>query len=207
MIKKIIPLAALFFSGYATAQVGVGVKKPAEATMLDISAKDKGVLLPRVTLLSETDTSTIKGEHIESLLVYNIGTTNLKAGFYYWFENKWIPLMSGSTITDTTNKSFTISEDKEKLVITDSQNNVVALAIKDIANNSVFITELADNKEFVNNLIKNNDFITQLVENKEFITKLGDSTEFIENIINKLEGEYGNVSYDTEKNQFFYIKD
>ncbi|MEC4053473.1 hypothetical protein VSP10_11825, partial [Myroides odoratimimus] len=27
------------------------------------------------------------------------------------------------------------------------------------------------------------------------------------NIINKLEGEYGNVSYDTDKNQFFYIKD
>ncbi|MEC4054627.1 hypothetical protein VSP10_17860, partial [Myroides odoratimimus] len=31
------------------------------------------------------------------------------------------------------------------------------------------------------------------------------NNEFIENIINKLEGEYGNVSYDTNKNQFFYI--
>ncbi|SER65872.1 hypothetical protein SAMN04488089_12425, partial [Myroides profundi] len=197
MIKKIIPLTALFFSGYVTAQVGVGTKKPADATMLDVTATDKGVLLPRVNLLSQTDNTTVKGKLIESLLVYNIGSSNLKAGFYYWFENKWTPLMSGATFTDTTNKSFTISEDQERLVITDTENNKVELEIKDIAKNSVFVTNLTENSEFV----------TKLVENKEFITKLGDNIEFIENIINKLEGDFGNVGYDKDKNQFFYLKD
>ncbi|MDR0195570.1 MAG: hypothetical protein LBI73_10650, partial [Myroides sp.] len=197
MIKKIIPLTALFFSGFVTAQVGVGTKKPADATMLDITATDKGVLLPRVNLLSLTDTTTIKGKLVESILVYNIGSSNLKSGFYYWFENKWTPLMSGATFIDTTNKSFTISDDQEKLVITDSQNNRVELAVKEFAKNSVFIKNLTENKEF----------IKQLGDNIEFVKQITNNQEFLNNIINKLEGDFGNVGYDKDKNQFFYLKD
>ncbi|WP_430609525.1 hypothetical protein [Myroides odoratimimus] len=207
MIKKIIPLTALFFSGYVTAQVGVGTKKPADATMLDVTATDKGVLLPRVNLLSQTDNTTVKGKLIESLLVYNIGSSNLKAGFYYWFENKWTPLMSGATFTDTTNKSFTISEDQERLVITDTENNKVELEIKDIAKNSVFVTNLTENSEFVTKLVENKEFITKLGDNIEFVENITNNQEFIENIINKLEGDFGNVGYDKDKNQFFYLKD
>ncbi|MDX4975360.1 hypothetical protein, partial [Myroides odoratimimus] len=207
MIKKIIPLTALFFSGYVTAQVGVGTKKPADATMLDVTATDKGVLLPRVNLLSQTDNTTVKGKLIESLLVYNIGSSNLKAGFYYWFENKWTPLMSGAIFTDTTNKSFTISEDQERLVITDTENNKVELEIKDIAKNSVFVTNLTENSEFVTKLVENKEFIKKLGDNIEFVENITNNQEFIENIINKLEGDFGNVGYDKDKNQFFYLKD
>ncbi|MEK6495516.1 hypothetical protein AABL85_17375, partial [Myroides odoratimimus] len=66
---------------------------------------------------------------------------------------------------------------------------------------------IAKNSVFVTNLTENSEFVTKLVENKEFITKLGDNIEFVENIINKLEGDFGNVGYDKDKNQFFYLKD
>ncbi|MEC4054620.1 hypothetical protein VSP10_17825, partial [Myroides odoratimimus] len=63
------------------------------------------------------------------------------------------------------------------------------------------------NSEFVTKLVENKEFITKLGDNIEFVENVTNNSEFIENIINKLEGEYGNVSYDTNKNQFFYIKD
>ncbi|MEC4077124.1 hypothetical protein VSO49_12275, partial [Myroides odoratimimus] len=73
------------------------------------------------------------------------------------------------------------------------------------AKNDVFVTNLTENSEFVTKLVENKEFITKLGDNIEFVENITNNSEFIENIINKLEGEYGNVSYDTEKNQFFYI--
>ncbi|MGG5578814.1 hypothetical protein ACPDHL_15965, partial [Myroides sp. C15-4] len=57
---------------------------------------------------------------------------------------------------NTVNVSFTLESDY--LVVTDSEQNKVSLAVEEIA--------------------KNNKFVTNLVENQEFINKLGDSSEF-----------------------------
>src|SRR5699024_9510592 len=71
---------------------------------------------------------------------------------------------------NTVNQSFELVNDE--LAITDSDGNAVALAVEEIANNTIFITELTENQEF------------------------------IDEIINMLDGEYGNVFYDETTNEF-----
>ncbi|WP_121967435.1 hypothetical protein, partial [Myroides sp. N17-2] len=116
----------------------------------------------------------------------NVGYDIVKKEFFYYDADDKPVTINWSDL-DTTNFSFTIGKDDtgvESLIVTDSKDGKVYLAVADIANNSTFIS----------NLTQNDEFITQLT-NKE---------EFINNIINKLQGKYGNVGYDIDKNEFFY---
>ncbi|MHC5361983.1 hypothetical protein [Myroides sp. LJL110] len=193
MIKKIIPVVAIFFSVYSYAQLGVGTRLPKSSALLEVKSSEQGVLLPRVTLQGLDVASPIKGEIVESLLVYNLPGGNLPAGFYYWSETGWLKLLSGESIVDTTNKSFTLTDDK--LIITDSSGNTVELGVEEIATNSTFVTKLAQNNEFITYLGDNIDFVNQITENNEFI----------ENIVNKLTGTYGNVGYDSVSKELYYF--
>src|SRR5699024_11090534 len=76
---------------------------------------------------------------------------------------------------NTVNQSFELVNDE--LVITDSDGNAVALAVEEIANNTIFITELTENQEF------------------------------IDEIINMLDRAYEHVGYDETTNEFYYIDD
>ncbi len=67
------------------------------SAILDVDATNKGLLIPRVSLTSATDITTIPAP-ATSLLIYNtatIGTypNNIIPGFYYWDGAKWIPLI------------------------------------------------------------------------------------------------------------------
>ena len=69
--------------------------QPASA-MLDVSAPNKGVLIPRVSLTSNLDIATVPLP-VTSLLVYNTSTSgtypnNVSPNFYFWAGNKWKPL-------------------------------------------------------------------------------------------------------------------
>ncbi|MGG5578825.1 hypothetical protein ACPDHL_16020, partial [Myroides sp. C15-4] len=199
MIRRLIPLVTLILSSSAMAQIGIGTKKAASSAQLEIVALKKGVLLPRVELKDKSEFSPIEGERVESLLVYHTGNTNLVAGFYYWKSNAWTPLLSGDTFIDRKNNTFTIEGNptkngEESLVITDTENHSVYLAVSDIANNKTFVTHLVENSEF----------ITQLGDNIEFIQHITNNNEFIENIINELKGKYGNVNYNPTTNAFVY---
>jgi len=105
MIRKVIPLLFLFLGNFVSAQVGIGTREPNPASALDIVAKDKGILLPRIQLLSEQDKSAIVNPE-ESLLVYNTGSTSLVAGFYYWSNAKWTQLLAGDNYVDTQNRYY-----------------------------------------------------------------------------------------------------
>ncbi|WP_353161896.1 hypothetical protein [Myroides odoratus] len=199
MKRKVIPLLTLILCGSAMAQVGIGTKRAASSAQLEIVAERKGVLIPRVKLEALTSFRPIEGEQVESLLVYHIGENNLEAGFYYWRNNTWIPLLSGDTITDRMNNTFTIGanptkNNEESLIITDSENHSVYLAIAEIANNETFIANLVDNQSF----------ITKLGDNIEFINQITNNNEFVEQIINNLKGKYGNVNYNATTNKFVY---
>ncbi|MHC5354734.1 hypothetical protein ACYSNX_11285 [Myroides sp. LJL115] len=99
MIKKTTILLALISFGEMYAQSGIGVTTPHPTTALEISALDKGILIPRVTLLNELDTSSIKGGDLpESLLVYNLGNKTLIPGFYFWEDKKWNAILSNTTL-------------------------------------------------------------------------------------------------------------
>ena len=133
-------------------------------------------------------------ENIINKLEKTYGNVNYDAvnnTFFYYDENGDKHEIDWSAL-NTVNVSFTL--DNDRLVVTDSNNHSVSLAVEEIAKNSKFVT----------NLVENQEFITKLGDNVEFIKHITENNEFIENIINELIGTYGNVGYDSVNNSFFY---
>ena len=67
------------------AQSGIGNTSPNVSAKLDVSSTNKGLLIPRVSLSSLTDASTITSP-ATSLLIYNTNTSTTStrgAGYYY----------------------------------------------------------------------------------------------------------------------------
>ena len=90
MKYKLLPLGLVLFGSSMYSQVGIGTLNPNSSAQIEISALDKGVLLPRIALLSPFDNTTINPGNVNSLLVFN--TTNnefIKPGFYYWYNDRW----------------------------------------------------------------------------------------------------------------------
>ncbi|NER12697.1 hypothetical protein GWK08_04540 [Leptobacterium flavescens] len=100
LLKSCIALAVcfLFFNlPKIHAQVGIGTNTP--EGVLDITNTSNGLLIPRVSLSSLTDTTTVQnpngGSLAVSTLVYNDGTGGLgQSGFYYWDGAQWSLLRS-----------------------------------------------------------------------------------------------------------------
>ncbi|MDQ6532105.1 hypothetical protein RB618_23235, partial [Flavobacterium sp. LHD-85] len=94
-MKKLLLVSAfiicfLCFPFSVHAQVGIGTEQPSNSSMLDIISADRGILIPRVSLSSTQDLTTITNGNINSLLVFNVQTiADVTPGFYYWFTNKW----------------------------------------------------------------------------------------------------------------------
>ena len=77
---------------------GVGINStgaaPDASAMLDVVASARGLLIPRVSLISNTDVATIASP-ATSLLVYNTNasmTNGNGTGFYYWNGTVWLPI-------------------------------------------------------------------------------------------------------------------
>jgi len=104
MKKQItIIVLAIFFATSLFAQNGVsisnGVSSPDPSAMLDIDALDKGLLIPRVTLVNLTSISPITVTPADGLLVYNKSIANgVAIGFYYWADNKWNKMIKNGDI-------------------------------------------------------------------------------------------------------------
>ena len=65
---------------------------PDNSAMLDISASNKGLLIPRVALTGTTDNTTIPSP-VTSLLIYNTATvSDVAPGFYYYTGSDWAPV-------------------------------------------------------------------------------------------------------------------
>ncbi len=65
---------------------------PNLSAMLDVNAPNKGILIPRISLSSNVDTSTVPNP-ASSLVVYNTNanmTNGNGVGFYYWDGSKWV---------------------------------------------------------------------------------------------------------------------
>ncbi|NNM24295.1 MAG: hypothetical protein HKO54_12170 [Flavobacteriaceae bacterium] len=89
----IIFMTALAFHGTMMSQVGINTTTPQPGAALDIASTDKGVLVPRVSIVNLTSIAPITGGASESLLVYNTNVSTGK-GFHYWNGGVWIPIMS-----------------------------------------------------------------------------------------------------------------
>ncbi|MTG99181.1 hypothetical protein NWE55_00930 [Myroides albus] len=99
MKLNILPMLFLLGTITTQAQIGIGTELPHPSVQLEVQSTKKGVLIPRVTLSSDTDITTIDGApYPESLIVYHLGTPSLDAGFYCWEGKKWNTLVSNATI-------------------------------------------------------------------------------------------------------------
>jgi hypothetical protein len=99
-MKKSLYFSACFMllicSGVFSQNVGIGTNTPAASAALDITGTNKGLLLPRISLKSEIDKTTIPTP-APALLVYNTNN-NLpdSAGFYYWNGSKWLKVLTNT---------------------------------------------------------------------------------------------------------------
>lgn len=117
-MKKITILAAALLGSvyFANAQVGIGTPTPNASAMLDITATNKGVLIPRVELTDASTALSGATTHENSLLVYNTATAEegvegkeVKPGFYYWFNGSW------ERVTSQTDLENIIGETNQEL--------------------------------------------------------------------------------------------
>lgn len=88
----------LFLSHIATAQIGIGTNNPDPSAALDISSSDKGLLPPRVALVTTISPAPVTNP-ATGLLVYNTATSgstpsNVAPGYYYWNGVNWYPVIN-----------------------------------------------------------------------------------------------------------------
>lgn len=86
----------LLVSAGLYAQTGIGTTTPNASAKLDVYSTNKGFLPPRVTLTSATDATTIASP-AEGLLVYNLGSIGLQAGYYYWNGANWATIATATS--------------------------------------------------------------------------------------------------------------
>ena len=85
-------LVSLSLTGYS--QVGIGTTNPNPDSALEISSTNQGLLLPRIALLSTSQTTPLSA-HVNGMMVYNTNTsgsgiTAVSPGFYFNDGTKWI---------------------------------------------------------------------------------------------------------------------
>ncbi len=100
-MKKTLITLSLFTSLGAMAQ-SVGINStgvtPDASSILDVTATDKGVLIPRVDIADLSTQAPITSP-ATSLLVFNTNTTTGK-GYYYWNGTQWTKLMDTGSNPD-----------------------------------------------------------------------------------------------------------
>ena len=95
-MKHFIYIFLFLLSAASYAQTGIGTTTPNASAKLDVYATNKGFLPPRVTLTSTTDATTIVAP-AEGLLVYNLGSVGLQAGYYYWNGANWATIATATS--------------------------------------------------------------------------------------------------------------
>ena len=95
IIKFLTAVFLLLSVSESFAQTGIGTTTPNASAKLEVYATNKGFLPPRVTLTSTTDATTIASP-AEGLLVYNLGSIGLQAGYYFWNGANWATIATGS---------------------------------------------------------------------------------------------------------------
>lgn len=91
-MKKL--LLVLLFPIASFSQVGINTTTPNASSILDVTATDKGLLIPRISIPNLSAAAPVTSP-ATSLMVYNTNATT-GIGFYYWNGSVWTPF-TGST--------------------------------------------------------------------------------------------------------------
>ena len=89
IMKKIITALAIFASSIAFSQVGIGTASPHSSSILDLTASDKALLLPRVANSNNIATP------VNGMMIYAVNPKCFKA----YQDGAWVDLTTCSQIT------------------------------------------------------------------------------------------------------------
>lgn len=97
IILRYIGIASILFLsiGEALAQEGFGTPVPDKSAVIDLVSERRGLLIPRVALVSTTNNTSPIDSPANSLLVYNTASNSeVTPGYYYWSEanGKWVAM-------------------------------------------------------------------------------------------------------------------
>ena len=98
LLKTMLLTLLIFSNQRLVSQIGIGTTSPDPSSILEIESTNSGLLIPRISLSSTTDTVTILSP-ATSLLVYNTNAT-VGEGFYYWDGTSWTPLNGADKIAN-----------------------------------------------------------------------------------------------------------
>jgi hypothetical protein len=102
MKKLLLLIITLTATSASLAQVGIGTTSPNNDAILELSSSTKGLLLPRVALISTTSFAPLSA-HTLGMSVFNTATAgDVTPGTYYNDGTKWIRIEKSSAAT----KSF-----------------------------------------------------------------------------------------------------
>jgi trimeric autotransporter adhesin len=140
-----LALVCNFAQLYCQQSVGIGTQTPHASAILEVKSNNKGLMIPRVNLLSETDIVTVTNPAL-SLLLYNSNNSLPDGeGFYFWNGSKWSKLttrtnlenlvwgVSGNSGTDA-NVHFIGTTDNRALSF--RTNNILSGKIEPANNNT-----------------------------------------------------------------------
>jgi hypothetical protein len=105
-MKKLVVLLVVFaLANSLHAQVGFNNPSPDAKSLLDLTATDKGLLIPRMTTALRDGIVSATGPTPESLLVYD---TDLKGFFFFnagtWYSlNEWVRTAGSNNVSLTGN--------------------------------------------------------------------------------------------------------
>jgi hypothetical protein len=108
MKKKIFCLLIGLVTITIKSQVGIGTATPDPSSILELSSSDKALILPRVSLTSTTDITTVTNP-VKGLVVYNLsdsgtGTGRVYKDLIYLYDGVlWQALMDYKLATNTIN--------------------------------------------------------------------------------------------------------
>lgn len=111
-IKTFLLTLLCSFVGYNSfTQVGINTVTPADGAILDVSANDKGLLMPRIPLTGTNDATSINPIST-SVIIYNTVSTGapgfeVTPGFYYWNGLRWRRLFNQGYALEYTQGSET----------------------------------------------------------------------------------------------------
>lgn len=182
MKKKLWLVSVLLFSATAYSQVGIGVLPPNEPdrnSYLDVQATDKGILIPRVALVSITNRNPITGSATmpNSLLVFNTATTTgtdaVTPGFYYWYIDRWYRVVNANdaNVISVTQPTSTGGVTNTNLQTAINNLTNVASSSGTLSSDDIEVTDTATGGAITDNIRKN----TKLALKKGAVTpdKLG----------------------------------
>lgn len=196
-MKNILLTIALISACIVQAQVGIGTASPKNTSVLDLTATNKGLLIPRVNL------STLTGGSVstfglpgtdgaqDGMVVYNTSATApFSIGQYVWYNAQWNKIGTGNgTITSVTGTApISVATGTTTPVIsvadaTTTANGVVRLAgdltgtaaSPQIAANAVTTSEILDATVATADIADNAITTAKIVDNTILTADIADN--------------------------------